>query len=74
MKVEYGPIRTIVTSNKLFILHFVELCVIPVAGKQIFMPADFFDLAVVKDNDFISFLNGGQAVGNNDSRASPHHL
>ena len=62
--------RTIIASNKLLILHLVELGIIPVLVKQILVTPDFLDFAMVQHDDFIGFLDGGQPVSNNDGCTS----
>lgn len=55
-------------------LEFVELFVDAVLPQQLLMRSRFPDPAVVHDDDRVGVLDGGEAVGDHNGRASPHQM
>src|SRR6476661_1643310 len=57
------------------VLHAVELGVVAAFElQQLFVGAGFLDFTFVEHNDFIGFLDGAQAVGNDEGGTALHQL
>lgn len=50
-------------------LHFQKVVVSSILAEQLLVCSSFYDLALVKANNFIAVLNGGESVCNDDRRA-----